>query len=120
LTEVASTRRVQAVLAVFALLVVVVLGGDATGLFETPLPIPGGENQASPVEEGIDLRATRAACRFGVAISEAGTRGRTRIDAEALADAYTESFADLPLSDRRQIREACIDGIRNGLRAREG
>ena len=117
MTEITSTRRVQLVLAAFALLVLVVVGGDATGLFETPIPI-GSDDATQAAEDSFDLRATRAACRFGVAISRAGTRGRTRIDGEALADAYAESFRDLSEGDRDRIRQACLKGVRAGLRAR--
>jgi hypothetical protein len=110
---------VQLALAAFALLVLVVVGGDATGLFETPIPI-GSDDEVQAQEDAVDLRATRAACRFGVAISRAGTRGRTRIDPGALAEAYAESFGDLPEGDRERIRQACLEGVRAGLRARSG
>ena len=116
MTEVASSRRVHVTIAIFALLVAVVVGGDAVGWFETPLAI-GTDDESAPKEEKFDLRATRAACRFGVAVSRAGTRGRTRIDAEELADAYAEGFRDLPAEDRGRIREACLEGVRRGLRA---
>ena len=116
MTDVASSRRVQVVIAVFALLVAVVVAGDAVGWFETPLAI-GTDDEAAPEDKKFDLRATRAACRFGVAVSRAGTRGQTRINAEELADAYSEGFNDLPAEDRERIREACLKGVRNGLRA---
>jgi hypothetical protein len=117
-SEVASSgRRVQVAVAIFALLLVVVVGGDAIGWLETPLAIGTGDESGAK-EAKLDLRATRAACRFGVALSRAGTRGRTRIDAEALADAYADGFNDLPARNRARIREACLDGVRTGLRAR--
>jgi hypothetical protein len=113
-SEVASSgRRVQIAIAIFALLLVVVVGGDAIGWLETPLAIGTGDESGAK-EAKFDLRATRAACRFGVALSRAGTRGRTRIDAEELAD----GFNDLPARNRARIREACLDGVRTGLRAR--
>ncbi len=116
MTEVASSgRRVHVAIAIFALLLVVVVGGDAIGWLETPLVI-GTEDESGAKEAKFDLRATRAACRFGVALSRAGTRGRTQIDAEELADAYADGVN--PAGNRARIREACLDGVRAGLRAR--
>ena len=118
MTEVASSgRRVHVAIAIFALLLVGVVGADAIGWLETPLAI-GTDDESGAKEAKLDLRATRAACRFGVALSRAGTRGRTRIDAEELADAYADGFNDLPAGNRARIREACLDGVRTGLRNR--
>jgi hypothetical protein len=119
MSQVASGRRIQILIALFLLLAIVAFAGEGLGWFETPLPVPFGESESS-AEDEVDLRATRAACRFGVAISKAGTRGRARIDPDELADAYAEGFSDLPDEDRAQIRNACLEGVHEGLESRRG
>jgi hypothetical protein len=119
-TEATTHRRVQLVIAAFVLLAVVVVAGDGLGWFETPLPVPLDESDEEPEEGSIDLRATQAACRFGAAISRAGTRGRGRFNPGELADAYADSFEDLPPEDRAKIREACLEGLRKALRSSKG
>ena len=108
----------RAVVIVFLALVGFVLIGDAVGWFSTPLNIAGGKEQVDPerVESNL-LRSARATCRFGAAISKAGVRGQTKIDASALADAYVDGLANLSGEQKRAVRGACLQGLRSGLRS---
>jgi hypothetical protein len=108
----------RAVVIVFLALVGFVLIGDAVGWFSTPLNIAGGRERVDPERVESDLlRSARATCRFGAAITKAGVRGRTKIDAAALADAYVDGLANLSAEQERAVRNACLQGLRRGLRA---
>ena len=109
---------IRAVVILFLALVGFLLIGDAAGWFSTPLNIAGGRERLDPERVESDLlRSARATCRFGAAITKAGVRGETKIDAAALADAYVNGLANLSAEQERAVRQACLDGLRRGLRS---